>query len=69
MTLRIATLLLSLLASALPAQERDIVITGGWLFSSTGNERIRNPEVVIRSGKFLRVGSDGAPVAVTGTAR
>jgi imidazolonepropionase-like amidohydrolase len=57
-TLRIATLLLSLLATALPAQERDIVITGGWLFSSTGNDRIRNPGIVIRAGKFLRVGGD-----------
>jgi len=57
-TLRIATLLLSLLAAALPAQERDIVITGGWLFSSTGNDRIRNPGIVIRAGKFLRVGGD-----------
>src|SRR5687767_1951963 len=57
-TLRIATLLLSLLAAALPAQERDIVITGGWLFTSTGNDRIRNPGIVIRAGKFLRVGGD-----------
>lgn len=58
MTLRIATLLLSLLATALPAQERDVVITGGWLFTSTGDDRIRNPGIVIRAGKFLRVGGD-----------
>jgi imidazolonepropionase-like amidohydrolase len=57
-TLRIAALLLSLLATALPGQERDIVITGGWLFTSTGNDRIRNPGIVIRAGKFLRVGGD-----------
>ena len=58
MTPRIATLLLSLAATALPAQERDIVITGGWLFTSTGTERIRNPGIVIRGAKFLRVGGD-----------
>jgi imidazolonepropionase-like amidohydrolase len=57
-TLRIATLLLSLLATALPAQERDIVVTGGWVFTSTGNDRIRNPGIVIRAGKILRVGGD-----------
>jgi imidazolonepropionase-like amidohydrolase len=57
-TLRIATLLLSLLASALPAQERDVLVTGGWLFTSTGTERVRNPGIVIRGGKFLRVGGD-----------
>ena len=56
--LRIATLLLSLLATALAAQERDIVITGGWLFTSTGRERIHNPGIVIRAGKFLRIGGD-----------
>src|SRR5689334_22890343 len=56
--LRIATLLVSLLANALPAQERDIVVTGGWLFASTGSERIHNPGVLIRAGKFLRVGGD-----------
>src|SRR5688500_9486665 len=58
MTLRIATLLLSLFATTLPAQERDIVVTGGWLFTSTGTDRIRNPGIVIRGGKFLRVGGD-----------
>ena len=63
MTLRIATLLLSLLAAALPGQERDVVITGGWLFTSTGAERIRNPGIVIRAGKFLRVGGDLAVAA------
>jgi len=56
--LRIATLIVSLLAGALPAQERDIVVTGGWLFTSTGNDRVRNPGVLIRAGKFLRVGGD-----------
>jgi hypothetical protein len=54
--LRIAALLLSLLATVLPAQERDIVVTGGWLFTSTGNARVRNPGILIRAGKFLRIG-------------
>jgi imidazolonepropionase-like amidohydrolase len=56
--LRVATLLLSLIATALPAQERDIVVTGGWAFTSTGNERIRNPGILVRAGKILRVGGD-----------
>lgn len=58
MKLRIVTLLFSLLATALPAQERDIVITGGWLFAATSNDRVRNPGILIRAGKFLRVGGD-----------
>jgi imidazolonepropionase-like amidohydrolase len=57
-SLRIATLLLSLIAVALPAQERDIVVTGGWVFTSAGTDRIHNPGIVIRAGKFLRVGGD-----------
>jgi imidazolonepropionase-like amidohydrolase len=57
-TPRIGILLLSLLATALPAQERDIVVTGGWLFTSSADDRVRNPGIVIRAGKFLRVGGD-----------
>ena len=40
------------------AQERDVVVTGGWLFTSTSNDRVRNPGILIRGGKFLRVGGD-----------
>ena len=58
MKLRVATLILSLLATALPAQERDIVITGGWLFTATSNDRVRNPGILIRAGKFLRIGGN-----------
>lgn len=50
-----------------PAHEPDIVLTGGWLFTSTGNERVRNPGILIRAGKLLRVGGDlsiAAPDAV-----
>lgn len=42
----------------LHAQERDVVVSGGWLFTSTGNDRIRNPGILIRAGKILRVGGD-----------
>jgi len=58
---RIALLLLSLLATvatAAPAQERDVLVTGGWLFAGTGDSRVRNPGILIRAGKFLRVGGD-----------
>jgi imidazolonepropionase-like amidohydrolase len=61
MTLRFARTALLLLGLAAPiarAQERDVVVTGGWLFSATSNDRIRNPGILIRGGKFLRVGGD-----------
>jgi len=59
---RAVLLFIAGLAGALPAQrpspaaERDIVITGGWMFSSTGNDRVRNPGLLVRAGKILRVG-------------
>lgn len=54
----VALLLLCFLAQTALAQERDVVITGGWLFSATSDERVANPGIVIRAGKFLRVGGD-----------
>src|SRR6185437_12656832 len=39
-------------------REHDVLVTGGWLFASTGNQRVRNPGILIRAGKFLRVGGD-----------
>jgi imidazolonepropionase-like amidohydrolase len=54
--------LLLFTASSVKAQnssrERDVIVTGGWLFASTGNQRVRNPGILIRSGKFLRIGGD-----------
>lgn len=38
--------------------ERDVVVTGGWLFAATSADRVRNPGILIRGGKFLRVGGD-----------
>ncbi|HEY4217145.1 MAG TPA: amidohydrolase family protein [Gemmatimonadaceae bacterium] len=55
---RIALLLLLLAFRVAPAQERDIVVSGGWLFTSTANDRIHNPGILIRAGKLLRVGGD-----------
>lgn len=49
---------LTLLARVAPAQERDVVVTGGWMFTSTSNDRVRNPGILIRGGKLLRVGGD-----------
>jgi imidazolonepropionase-like amidohydrolase len=40
------------------APEKDVVITGGWMFSSVGNDRVRNPGLLVRAGKILRVGGD-----------
>ncbi len=55
---RYTFLLLVLLAGLARGQERDVVVTGGWLFAATGNARVRNPGILIRAGKFLRVGGD-----------
>ena len=38
-----------------PTPEKDVVITGGWMFSSVGNDRVRNPGLLVRAGKILRV--------------
>jgi imidazolonepropionase-like amidohydrolase len=40
-----------------PSQERDVVVTGGWLFAATGDARVRNPGIHIRAGKLLRIGA------------
>jgi imidazolonepropionase-like amidohydrolase len=64
----LCALLLVVLSSVGHAQERDVLVTGGWLFTSTSNQRIRNPGILIRAGKFLRVGGDlsiAAPNAQT----
>jgi imidazolonepropionase-like amidohydrolase len=60
---RLALVLLSLLTAVASAQERDVVVTGGWLFTSTSDERIRNPGLLIRGGKFLRVGGEVSAAA------
>jgi imidazolonepropionase-like amidohydrolase len=36
----------------------DLLITGGWMFSSTGDKRVKNPGILVRAGKLLRVGGD-----------
>src|SRR4051812_29966604 len=53
---RVALLLVVLVTSLASAQERDVMVTGGWLFASTSNARVRNPGILIRAGKILRVG-------------
>jgi imidazolonepropionase-like amidohydrolase len=37
---------------------QEIVIRGGWLFTGTGDARVRNTGIVVRNGKFLEVGAD-----------
>jgi imidazolonepropionase-like amidohydrolase len=53
-----ALLLLFSVTSLASAQEHDVLVTGGWLFASTSNARVRNPGILIRAGKILRVGGD-----------
>jgi len=40
--------------------ENERVIVGGWLFDSVSGERIPNPGIVIRNGKFTMVGPASA---------
>ena len=51
----------SVLTLAIPsskAQSEEIVIRGGWLFDGIGEARVRNTGIVVRNGKFIRVGVD-----------
>jgi hypothetical protein len=41
-----------------PAQSRDILITGGWMFPATSDARVQNPGILIRGAKLLRIGGD-----------
>ena len=34
----------------------EVFITGGWLFDGTGTERVANPGIIIRNGKFDLIG-------------
>lgn len=37
---------------------QEVVIRGGWLFDSIGEEIVRNPGIVVRAGRIMRVGVD-----------
>ena len=45
-------------AARAQTQTHDLVILGGWLFTSTDTVRVHNPGILIRAGKFQRVGGD-----------
>ena len=62
---RLLVALLLLLVRPAAAQERDLVVLGGWLFAGTGDARVRNPGILVRGGKILRVGGD-LSIAATG---
>ncbi len=55
-SLAIAVSLLGPARAAAQTQTHDLVILGGWLFTSTDTVRIHNPGILIRSGKFEQVG-------------
>jgi imidazolonepropionase-like amidohydrolase len=38
--------------------QHDVLVTGGWMFTATSDQRVRNPGILIRAGKLLRVGGD-----------
>ena len=50
-------------------QERDVVLVGGWVFTATSDVRTRNPGILIRAGKVLRVGGDLSVAAQADTIR
>ncbi len=45
--------------------ENELIMTGGWLFDGTGGERVPNPGIVIRNGKFSLL---ARPMASSSTA-
>ena len=49
---------LSLAIPSSNAQSEEIVIRGGWLFDGIVEARVRNTGIVVRNGKFIRVGVD-----------
>jgi len=55
---RIAFAVICLCAVVVRAQERDVLVTGGWLFTATSGDRVRNSGILIRAGKFLQIGGD-----------
>jgi imidazolonepropionase-like amidohydrolase len=57
----------NLLAQFSGVVENELVITGGWLFDGTSDERKPNTGIVIRDGRFIAVGS-GASVAISDSA-
>ena len=67
--LLLAVLALLLRPAPAAAQERDLVVLGGWLFAATGDARVRNPGILVRGGKLLRVGGDLSIAASPDTVR
>jgi imidazolonepropionase-like amidohydrolase len=70
-SLFLATVLATVLSGNLHAQfsgaiENELVITGGWLFDGTSEERKPNTGIVIRDGKFIVVGQGASTGASTG---
>ena len=53
-----ASLLVPAASAVAQTQTHDLVILGGWLFTATDTVRIHNPGILIRAGKFQRVGGD-----------
>jgi len=63
-TVLLATLVLGLGAGNVVSQEpgETVVIRGGWLFDSVGDERVRNPGIIVRAGEFWAVGTTDAEI-------
>lgn len=56
-------------AASLPAAafaQETVVIRGGWIFTATGNDVVRNRGILVRGGKFLAVNSAIAASSLEG---
>jgi len=73
-SIHLSALLGMLLAATPPtpvaARQADggtVIVRGGWLFDATGDQRIRNPGLVIQAGEIMEVGNlDSSPLDLSG---
>ena len=58
----VAWFLLLLVILCSPVRGQDLTVRGGWLFDAVGDASVRNTVIVIRGGKFARIGASAADV-------
>ena len=58
----VAWFLLFLVILCSPVRGQDLIVRGGWLFDAVGDASVRNTVIVIRGGKFARIGASAADV-------
>lgn len=58
----VAGFLLLLVILCSPVRGQDLIVRGGWLFDAVGDTSVRNTVIVIRGGKFARIGASVSDV-------